>query len=42
MTKKYWQFLFKILIVWNLFEPLSTENINSYSAIYDSDGNGKF
>ena len=31
-----------ILIVFNLFQFLSSENINSCSKIYDSDGNGKF
>ena len=42
MRKNTRQFLFKILIVWCLFQTLPTENINSFSAIYDADGNGKF
>ena len=31
-----------ILIVYNLLQFLSSENINSFSKIYDSDGNGEF
>ena len=42
MRKNIRKFLFKILIVWSLFQTLSTENINSFSAIYDADGNGEF
>ena len=42
MRKNIRKFLFEILIVWSLFQALSTENINSFSSIYDADGNGKF
>jgi len=33
--------LFLMLSVWNLFQSSHTESINSYSAIFDSDGNRK-
>ena len=32
---------FLMLSVWNLFQSSLTESINSYSAIFDSDGNRK-
>lgn len=41
MTKNIENFLLLILAPC-LFRVLPSENINSYSAIYDSDGNGKF
>ena len=35
------KFYMTIWTVWNLLQFLSSENINSFSQIYDYDGNGK-
>ena len=36
------KYFMKISIFLNFFQLLSSENVNSFSKIYDSDGNGKF